>query len=40
MEILFTIIGSKTSDESKNKLDIEKNVHERENQKRILKKVC
>ena len=38
IEILFTIIGSKTGDESKKKLDIEKNVLKRENQKRKLKK--
>ena len=38
MEILFTIIGCKTGDESKRKLDVKKNVHERENQKEKLKK--
>lgn len=38
IEILFTIIGSKTGDESKKKLDIEKNLLKRENQKRKLKK--
>ena len=36
IDILFTIIGTKTGDESKKILDIEKNVHKREDLKRKL----